>query len=344
MGDSLFRSALRAILVACGLVLGVALGLVLLMLAFGVFSSQDEDDKVVTTYSHEILPNAEGKRVVLSESAPVILQIDIHGVIGLDELDAPAIRQRLVESREGTLKSDRVKGIFLSIQTPGGTVVDADGIYHALKEYKEKYHVPVYAYVDGLSTSGGVYVSLAADQIYASDVSVIGSVGVIAPTFMNFSKLMEKVGVDALTIYSGKGKDELNPLRPWKENEGAHMKNLMQYYYDHFVALVVQNRPQINRETLINVDGAQIFPAAEALKKGFIDVNGASRETALHALVAASGISGEYQVIRLDDKNWLKKLLLGTSALSHGKIEHTISLPSEIPMALRSSYLYYCPP
>lgn len=62
------------------------------------------------------------------------------------------------------------------INTPGGTVVDADGIYRALLEYKTKYDVPIYAYIDGLCASGGMYVALAADKIFASDVSLIGSV------------------------------------------------------------------------------------------------------------------------------------------------------------------------
>ena len=96
-------------------------------------------------------------------------------------------------------------------------MVDADGIYRAIKHYKEQYQVPVIAYVDGLCASGGMYIACAADKIYATDVSLVGSVGVLFPSFMNFSKLLDTVGVQSLTISSCKGKDDMNPLRPWKE-------------------------------------------------------------------------------------------------------------------------------
>ena len=62
---------------------------------------------------------------------------------------------------------------------PGGAADDSVGIYRALCEYKKKYNVPIYAFVDGLCASGGMYIACAADKIYATPSSVIGSVGVI---------------------------------------------------------------------------------------------------------------------------------------------------------------------
>src|SRR5690606_21186383 len=154
---------------------------------------------------------------------------------------------------------------------PGGTMDDADGIYRTLQEYKTRFKVPVIAYVDGICASGGLFIACAADEIYASDVSLVGSVGVLTPPFINVSQLMEKIGVNALTIYAGKGKDNLDPLRPWREGEDKNIQDIIKYYYASFVDLVIKNRSQVSRDALIQEYGAKIFPANEAARIGFID-------------------------------------------------------------------------
>lgn len=166
----------------CAFIL-VAIGLSLLNT-----STQTEP---TNNFTVEVLADADGKRKSLS-SEPVILRINLNGVIGLDGLEQEHIRNLLIESREGLLENDLVKGVLLYMQTPGGTVMDADGIYRAIKAYKAQYKVPVYAYVDGMCASGGMYISAAADKVLASDVSMIGSIGVIAPSILNVSQLLEK--------------------------------------------------------------------------------------------------------------------------------------------------------
>ena len=181
MRESILYSAVRALFVAFCVVIGLCLGFIFISVILGAFSGTTSESKLTTVNTEEILPNVHGQREVLSSDAPVILQINIEGIIGMEDLDAKTVRQLLVESREGSFKNNRVKGILLYINTPGGTVTDADDIFHALSEYKKKYSVPIYAYVDGLCASGGMYVALAADKIFANNVSLIGSIGVIAP-------------------------------------------------------------------------------------------------------------------------------------------------------------------
>src|SRR5690606_9333623 len=135
---------------------------------------------------------------------------------GTESFNMNTFRAQLMESREGIFEKSPVVALLLHIQSPGGTVIDADGIYRAIKAYKAQHNIPVYAYVDGLCASGGMYIAAAADKIFASDVSLIGSVGVISPPTFNFTKTMEKLGIEALTLSAGIGKDDLNPFRPWK--------------------------------------------------------------------------------------------------------------------------------
>lgn len=345
MRETILYSAIRALFVAFCVVIGLCLGFLFISVLLGSLSGGTSESKLTTVNTEEILPNANGKRQALSSDAPVILQVNIKGVIGLEDLDAKTIRQQLIESREGTYKGDRVKGLLVYIDSPGGTVMDADNIYQALIDYKEKYKVPVYAYVDGLCASGGMYIASAADKIYANNVSLIGSVGVIAPTFMNFTKLLDKIGVEALTISAGKDKDALNPLRPWKPGEEENYKQIIDYYYKRFVDIVVKHRPGMSKEKLVAEYGANLFPAQEAVNLGFIDVSGASLSETLDALLKEVHITTDfYQFIRLENKSWWRSLFSNQTSLIGGKVQHQLTISPEMDLLFKNQYLYlYCP-
>ncbi len=341
MRDSILYSSIRALFVAFCVVIGLSLGIIFISVLLGMSSSSTPENKLNTVYTEEILPNADGKREMLASNVPVILQVNINGIIGLDELDTQTVQKKLVESREGVLANNRVKALLLHINTPGGTVFDADGIFNAIMAYKHKYNTPVYAYVDGLCASGGMYVALAADKVFASDTSLIGSVGVIAPAFFNVTKLMEKIGVDALVISAGKDKDALNPVRPWKDGEDENYRNIVDYYYNHFVNLVTTHRPKISKEALVQQYGAQVFPAPEAVKIGFIDQTVDSVADAMRALLTEVGITtDQYQVVNLENKNWWRSLFGDKMSAPLGTIQHKVSFSPQIDVLLSNQYLY----
>lgn len=347
MRDSIFYSALKALLVAFCAVIGIILGFFFIIIIISSLSSgTTTDSRLTSVNTEEILPNADGKREVLSKDSPVILQLNIDGVIGMENLSSKDVRQQLVESREGDFKNNRVKGILLYMDTPGGYSTDSDSIFRILLQYKKEYSVPIYAYVDGLCASGGMYIALAADKILASETSLIGSVGVIAPTFMNFTKLLDKLGVDTLTLSAGKEKDALNPLRPWKPGEEDNYKHIIDYLYQEFVTLVVTHRPQISKEKLVDEYGARIYPAPVAKEYGFIDESGVSLREALKQLVQAAGIHDDnYQVIKMENKGWWKSLFKSEApGLLKGEIKHRLSLSPEMDIMMQNKFLYlYCP-
>lgn len=337
MKASLWHSAFRSLLITFFSVIGFFLALVPFILLFSTFESKD--DTIESSYDAKIVANAEGIRKKQSKSAPVVLELNVDGIVGLNTVTQSEVENKLIESRENSLK-DRVKGLFIRINTPGGSMTDADGIYRAINEYKQRYKIPVVAYVDGLCASGGMYVACATDEIHASDVSIIGSVGVITTPFLNLSKLIDKIGIEALTIYAGKGKDEMDMLRPWKEGEDKNIQELIQYYYKSFVDLVVKNRPRMSKEALVNEYGAKVFPAEEALAKGYIDVVHATRESALKALLTKMGIEDDYyQVVSMESSNWFANLFKADSSLTSGKIRHEISLQGQIPEKLSNQLL-----
>lgn len=342
MKDSLFKSAIRSLLITFGAFLGFGLGLIFILLFFSGLSDDTSKLKIETSYKPLIMPNAKGIRKEMDKSVPVILQLDISGIIGSEFLNEKTVRQQLIESREGELKNERVKAILLTIRSPGGTVDDADSIYQALKNYKSEYKVPIYAFVDGMCASGGFYVACAADKIYARDSSLIGSIGVILSPFINVSQLIEKIGVSSMTLFAGKGKDSMNPLRPWKEGEQANLQNIINEYYTRFVNLVIQNRPNVNREQLVDHYGADIYLSDEAAKKGMIDFPDSSESQVISELATAIGASNDsYQVVSLSKKSWLTELFSEKNGLSSfSSHHHHIDLGDGIPNELRGKLLY----
>lgn len=339
MRESIFWSAIRAFVVTLFILIGIGVGLVLIILmASGTTSSAISEP--TRSYKQEVVENANGNRNS-SSSAPVILKLNISGVIGLENLTAASVRRQLMESREGDLNNDRVKAVLLYINTPGGTVTDADGIYNAIKLYKEQYKVPVLAYIDGICASGGIYVACAADQIYSNDISMIGSVGVISPPFLNFAELIKKIGVQALTFYAGKGKDELNPLRTWEPNEGENVKSLIQYYYAHFVSIVTSNRPKITKEILVDEIGAKVFDPIKAAEYGFTDGYNVTYREAIKLLLAKLNITDEkYEVVEMKKESWVTQLFDAKSSLFTGEMTHKLQLTPELDAKLMNQYLY----
>ena len=77
-----------------------------------------------------------------------------------------------------------------------------------LVEYKNTSSLPIYAYIDDICTSGGMYIACAADTIYATPDAIVGSVGVRLGPVFNFSQLMETYGIAQKTLTAGKRKDE----------------------------------------------------------------------------------------------------------------------------------------
>lgn len=324
--ESVFVSALRTF---CRMFFGVcAIFLALIVMSLIYNSLSDNTTTIETKTKVKYLSDAANKREIVAATAPVILQINVHGVIGDPNagVDATKVKNMLIESRTGTLKGDRVKGILLHMNTPGGTVVDSDNIYRMIKQYKQQYQVPVFAYVDGLCASGGMYVSCSADKVYAGPSSIIGSVGVIIGPFFNVIEGLKSIGIKSQTITEGLDKDMMSPFRAWKEDENASLKAVTAYFYRQFVDIVTTARPRMDKNRLVEEYGAKVFDPIQAEAFGYIDQANASRDQVLLDLLAAANVDATkpYQVVSLEPKTeWLSNLLNEKLPLFTGRIEHT---------------------
>lgn len=339
--ESIFFGTIRSFCTGFAVVLGI-----ILALGFGLFAISFFKGPSLLPPKSEmtIVQDANGQREILPLSAPALLRVDIQGEIGEMYLTAVDLENILLDSREDLLADNRVKGVLLYFDTPGGAASDSSAIHRLMLEYKAKYKVPIYAYVDGLCASGGMYIASACDKIFATPWSVVGSVGILIPPHFNFSKAMEQWGIEAVTLTEGKDKDTLNPFRPWAPDETSTLKPILAGLYEQFVDAVVQGRPKLDREKLVDIYGAQVFMAETAMEYGYIDSATSSYSDALKALASAAGIKeGEhYQVVRLSSPHNFFFDLTKTKAatLLQGKITHSFQVHPSIPNEFYGKPLY----
>lgn len=341
--ESVFISAVRSFCKTLGVMIGILGAFILIGIGLAPLSSPNispEKSEMI------IASDADDNRTILPENSPVVLKINIQGVIGMDDLTTQAFQDILYDSRQDSL-GKRIQAILLYIDSPGGSAIDSENIYLALMDYKKKYNIPIYAFVEGLCASGGMYIACAADKIYATSGSIVGSVGVIlGRSFFNFSNLMTKIGVESLTISQGKDKDMLNPYRPWRPGEDCSLVNLTKESYDQFVAVVAANRPALDKQKLIDVYGAQVYLAPTAMNLGYIDVSGATYFQTVKELVTATSIGDKpYQVIQLRRPKNLFSMLTQTSFnFLSGKMKHELELGPQARPEFNGKLLYLYQP
>ncbi len=167
------------------------------------------------------------------------------------------------------IENDSNKGIILRLNTPGGTVYEADELYLKLMEYKEKTGRPIWAYMESQCCSGGVYLAAAAGEQYANRITTTGSIGVIMSTY-DMSGLYEKLGIKEVNIVSSKNKDMGTAAKPMTSEQKAIYQSFVDEYYNRFVEIVATGRNMSVDEVKALADG-RIYTATQAVENGLID-------------------------------------------------------------------------
>ena len=174
------------------------------------------------------------------------------------------LRMALQQARD----DDRVKGVVLEIDSPGGEVTASDMIYNAV--IKTRARKPVVVYMDSLAASGGYYVSCGGKFLMASDTTITGSIGVIIQT-LNYEQLFNKIGLASVVFKSGKFKDMLNGARPITPEERELVQSFIMKTYDKFLGIVAKERnlpADLLRNTI--ADG-RILSGKDAFEHKLID-------------------------------------------------------------------------
>ncbi len=178
----------------------------------------------------------------------------------------------IVSKIDAAANDDSIKGVLLSVNSPGGAVAPSIEIAYAIKRLKKK--KPVVAYAKGTIASGSYYASIWADEIIANPGSMVGSIGVIMKG-ADLSEVMQKIGIKMQGVHAGRYKELGTTDRPWSDYEVNELNKVIQGTYDMFTQDVADARglDLKKRDFYAN---AHIFTAKQAMKVGLVDSLGVS--------------------------------------------------------------------
>ncbi len=154
---------------------------------------------------------------------------------------SPSVSEKFADAFEYYARNMNTKAIVISINSPGGSVVACDEAYTRMKKAIERNQKPVVVVFRDIASSGGYYLAMIADEIYASEGTLTGSIGVILQT-LNFKGLMDKHGVRSYSFTTGAWKDALSPFGNVTMAEEAYFTELVDSMFGNFTNKVLDGR------------------------------------------------------------------------------------------------------
>jgi signal peptide peptidase SppA len=207
----------------------------------------------------------------------VIAVLRLHGIIGGQGARALTLAGKAA-AIERAFKLGGLAAVALSINSPGGSPVQSALIFRRIRQLAEEKGLPVLAFAEDVAASGGYWLALAGDEIFAEDASILGSIGVVSAGF-GFSDLLRRLGVSRRLYTSGESKALLDPFLAEDPRGVARLEALQQDIHDGFKDIVRQRRgARLKGEDAVLFTG-DIFTGRGALAHGLIDGIGDLRGT-----------------------------------------------------------------
>lgn len=175
-------------------------------------------------------------------SKPVVAIFRLEGVIGrVSSMKSGLTLNSLNKLIEKMFKLEKLDAVCLTINSPGGSPVQAEIIASRIINLAKEKEVPVYSFVEDVAASGGYWLACAGEKIFASQSSIVGSIGVISSGF-GFHEAIEKLGVERRVYTEGKTKSVLDPFKPAKDSDIKIIKKIQKDIHEHFVGTVKARR------------------------------------------------------------------------------------------------------
>jgi protease IV len=230
--------------------------------------------------------------------------VELDGVI----IDTGELIRDLRQHRDNPL----VKAVVIRINSPGGVVAPTQELHTALMRVRDA-GKPVVASLGSVAASGGYYVAVAADRIYANPGTLTGSIGVIMQ-LANLESLFKKVGVDWVVVKAGQFKDIGNIARPMSPEERRLLQSLLDDVHAQFVAAVADGR-KLDRTEVRGIADGRIFSGAQAKAQRMVDELG-GLEDAINGAATLAGIPMPPRVMMPRRRFSLGELLRNSFGLS----------------------------
>ncbi|KZX74610.1 peptidase S49, partial [Alcanivorax sp. HI0013] len=214
-----------------------------------------------------MLPGKTGESMTVTEEH--VGFVNVSGVIAPDQ-DASA--DMIVSGLTRAFEAENAKAIVLKINSPGGSPVQSNQVYNAIKRLRAEYpEKKVYAAITDLGASGAYYIASAADEIYADPASIVGSIGVIMAGF-GFQEAADKLGVERRVLTAGENKAVMDPFSPISADDREHMQTMLDEIHQQFITAVKNGRgDRLKADTHPEIFSGLFWTGEKALDLGLVD-------------------------------------------------------------------------
>jgi protease-4 len=230
--------------------------------------------------------------------------VEVQGIIGVGAergLDPESIIRTLGEYRD----DPSVRAVVLRIDSPGGVVAPTQEIFTAVRRLREA-KKPVVASLGSIAASGGYYVAVSADRIFASPGTLTGSIGVVMQ-LANVEGLLKKVGVEYVVVKAGAYKDVGNFARAMTPEERRILQSLLDDVYDQFITAVAEGRG-LEPQAVRGFAEGRIYSGRQAQGLKMVDELG-GLEDAIEAAAKMAGLPPKPKVLYPRRRFSLRELL-----------------------------------
>lgn len=184
------------------------------------------------------------------------------------------------------------KALIVVLDTPGGTAVGGEAIYHKLRKISKK--KPVVAVMRTMCTSAGYMIAIGAQRIFALDSTLTGSIGVILQA-AEFTDMAQKLGITPITVKSGENKAAPSPTEKFTPQQREIIKQVVEDFYGTFLDMVAKARGMSREEVVAVAQEGRVYSGRQAKENGLIDQIGGEEE-ALEWLSKEKGIDAALKV------------------------------------------------
>ncbi|CAN5785787.1 MAG: putative signal peptide peptidase SppA [Chromatiales bacterium USCg_Taylor] len=198
--------------------------------------------------------------------------VDVDGVIGSDP---QASADSVITGLRAAFKNDKTKAVIMRINSPGGSAVHAGYINDEMFRLRALHpNIPVYAVITDICASGGYYIAVAANKIYADKASLIGSIGVAMDGF-GFVGTLERLGIERRLHTAGTHKGFLDPFSPANPEDAKHLQVVLDRVHQQFIDSVIKGRGDRLKSDPALFTGL-VWSGEQSLNLGLIDAMGSS--------------------------------------------------------------------
>ena len=223
-------------------------------------------------------------------------------------------------------EDDNVKAIVLRVDSPGGSALASDLIWHALEASGK----PVVASMGDTAASGGYYISMGAERIFAEPGTLTGSIGVLGGKIA-VEGLMNKLGVTTSVIKRGKNSGVMSLTSAFEDSERETMQNMLNEIYGQFTRKAAAGR-KMEYEKLEALARGRVYTGRQALAVGLVDQLGTLGDAIAYARQLVGDTDGKLELENLPAPQSPLESLLGRYGESRQPLA---TLTDAVPQPLR---------